>query len=76
MIQKGNLLTLMQKKFIVIITEVRCSEPHDPLVTQVSSSGPNGPLVEYISMHFYGLNLGPPGAGPSWTLGPWFVQTW
>ena len=22
-------------------------------------------IFEYISMHFYGLNLGPPGAGPS-----------
>ena len=31
---------------------------------------------EYISMHFYGLNLGPPGAGLSWTLGPSFEQTW
>ena len=26
-------------------------------------------------MHFYGLNLGPPGAGLSWTLGPSFEQT-
>ena len=31
---------------------------------------------ENISMHFYGLNLGPPGAGLSWTLGPSFEQTW
>ena len=31
---------------------------------------------EYISMYFYGLNLGPPGAGLSWTLGPSFEQTW
>ena len=23
----------------------------------------------HISMHYYGLNLGPPGAGPSWFLG-------
>ena len=23
-------------------------------------------------MYFYGLNLGPPGAGPSYILGPWF----
>ena len=22
------------------------------------------------SMHFYDSNLGPPGSGPSWTLGP------
>ena len=26
-------------------------------------------------MHFYGLNLGPPGTGPSWTLGSWIEQT-
>ena len=30
----------------------------------------------YFSMYFYGLNLGPNGAGPSWTLGPSFKQTW
>ena len=33
-------------------------------------------IFEYISMHFYGLNLGPPGAGLSWILGPSFEQTW
>ena len=33
-------------------------------------------IFEYFSMHFYGLNLGPPGAGLSWTLGPSFEQTW
>ena len=33
-------------------------------------------IFEYISMHFYGLNLGPPGAGLSWTLGPSFEQNW
>ena len=33
-------------------------------------------IFEYIFMHFYGLNLGLPGARPSWTLGPWFEQTW
>ena len=27
-------------------------------------------LSEYFSMYFYDLNLGSPGAGPSWTLGP------
>ena len=31
---------------------------------------------EYFSMLYYGLNLRPPGAGPSWTLGPSFEQTW
>ena len=29
-----------------------------------------------IFMYFYGLNLGPPGAGPSWNLEPSFEQTW
>ena len=33
-------------------------------------------LFEYFSMYFYDLNLGPPVAGPSWTLGPSFEQTW
>ena len=33
-------------------------------------------IFEYISIHFCGLNLGPPGAGLSWTLGPSFEQTW
>ena len=48
------------------------------LHTKFQTSGPSGceEDFEYISMHFYGLNLGPPGAGPSWTLGPWFEQTW
>ena len=27
-------------------------------------------------MHFYGLNLGPHGTGPSWTLGPSLEQNW
>ena len=26
--------------------------------------------------YFYGLNLGPPGMGPSYTQGPSFEQTW
>ena len=29
---------------------------------------------EYF-MYFYGTNLGPPGAGPSWTQRPLFEQT-
>ena len=33
-------------------------------------------IFEYFSMYFYGLNLGPPAAGPSWNLGPSFEQTW
>ena len=31
---------------------------------------------EYCSMYFYGLNLGPAGAGPSLTLEPSIEQTW
>ena len=30
---------------------------------------------EYFSMYFYGSNLGPPGPGPSLTLGRSFEQT-
>ena len=33
-------------------------------------------IFENISMLFYGSNLGPHGARPSWILGPWFEQTW
>ena len=32
-------------------------------------------VFEYFSMYFYDLNLGPHGAGPSWTLGPSFEET-
>ena len=30
----------------------------------------------YFFICFYGLNLGPPGAGSSWTQGPSIEQTW
>ena len=33
-------------------------------------------IFEYFSMYFYGLNLGPPCLGPSWTLWPSFGETW
>ena len=33
-------------------------------------------LFEYFSMYFHDLNIGPPGAGLSWTLGLSFEQTW
>ena len=29
-------------------------------------------IFEYFSKYFYDLNLGPPGTGSSWTLGPSF----
>ena len=42
-----------------------------------------GPSTKYISedfliffMYFYGLSLGPPGAGPSSNQGSSFEQTW
>ena len=43
------------------------------------ASKPSGSEEEdflIFSMYFYGLNLGPPGPGPSWILGPSFEQTW
>ena len=50
------------------------------LHTKFQTSGPSGSEeedFEYISIHFYGsVNLGPPDAGPFWTLGPSFEQTW
>ena len=33
-------------------------------------------IFEYCSMYFYGLNLGPPCLGQSWTLWPSFEETW
>ena len=33
-------------------------------------------IFEYFSMYFYGLNLGTPCLGPSWTLGPSFEKPW
>ena len=44
---------------------------------QISTSGPSASeedFLKYISMPFYGSNLGPPGEGPSWSLGPSFEQ--
>ena len=46
------------------------------LHTKFQTSGPSGSEEEDFLIYFYGLNLGHPGAGPSWTLGPWFEQTW
>ena len=50
----------------MIHTEFQASKP------RVSE----GEVFEYFFMYFYDLNLGPPGAGPSWILGPSFEQTW
>ena len=47
------------------------------LHTEFQASEPSGSeeedfLIFFFFIHFYDLNLGPPGAGPSWTLRPSF----
>ena len=44
------------------------------LNTEFQASGPGSSEEEdfLIFINFYDLNLGPPGAGPSWTLRPSF----
>ena len=48
------------------------------LHTKFQASKPNGSEEEDFEFfyYFYGLNLGPPAAGPSSNLGPSFEQTW
>ena len=49
------------------------------LYTKFKASKPNSSEEEdflIFFMYFYGLNLGPPAAGPSWNLGPAFEQAW
>ena len=49
------------------------------LQTKFPASKPSGSEEEdflIFSMYFYGLNLGPPAAGPSSNLGPSFELTW
>ena len=49
------------------------------LYTKFQASKSSGSKEEdfwNILMYFYGLNLGPPDAGPSWILGHSFEQTW
>ena len=48
------------------------------LHTEFQASKPNGFEDDFLIffMYFYGLNLGPPGTGPSSNLGPSFEQTW
>ena len=49
------------------------------LHTEFQASEPIGSEEEnflIFYMYFYGLNLGPSGAGPSWVLGSSFEQTW
>ena len=43
---------------------------------QTSKPGSEEEIFLIFSMYFYDLNLGPPGAGPSWTLGLSFEHTW
>ena len=49
------------------------------LHTKFQASKPSGSEeedFEIVSTYFYGLNLGPPGTRPSWTLVPLFKETW
>ena len=48
------------------------------LQTNFQASKPSNSEEEdfLIFFYIYDLNLGPPGAGPSWTLGPSLEQTW
>ena len=49
------------------------------LHTKFPTSEPGGSKEEDFSIYFCAfLWFKPraPGAGPSWTLGPWFEQTW
>ena len=49
------------------------------LHTNIPTSKPSNSEEEDFlisSMYFNGLNLGPPGAGPSGILGPLFKQNW
>ena len=47
------------------------------IYTKCKASQPNVSEKDFwiIFMYFYGLNLGPPGAGPSLNLGPSFEHT-
>ena len=49
---------------------------HTELFLASKQNGSEEEDILICSMNFYGLNLGLPGAGPSWTLGPSFEQTW
>ena len=48
------------------------------LHTKFQASEQSGSEEEdfFFSIYFYGLNLGPSGVGPSWTLGPSFEHPW
>ena len=49
------------------------------LHTRFQASKPSGlkeKIFKIFFMYFYDLNLGPPGAGSSWNLGPSFEQPW
>ena len=43
---------------------------------QTSEQSGSAEDFEFFFIYFYGLNIGPPGAGPSCTQGPSFEQTW
>ena len=52
---------------------MQCYIPNFKLLSQNSSEEE---CFLIFFMYFYGLNIGPPATGPSWTLGPSFEQTW
>ena len=60
------LLNLIKDHYAKLHTKFPASKP--------SNSEKEDFLI--FSMYFYGLNLGPPGMGPSWILGPLFEQNW
>ena len=45
-------------------------------LSRTNFHGPEGVRAIEVLLYFYGANLGPPGAGPSWTLGPSFERNW
>ena len=49
--------------------------PHIKFQTS-EQSGSEEEDFESFFIYFNGLNIGPPGAGPSCTHGPSFEQTW
>ena len=49
---------------------------HNKFQTSEQSGSEDDDFEKNIYIYFYGLNLGPPGAGPSCTQGPSFEQTW
>ena len=43
---------------------------------QTSEQSGSAEDFDFLKIYFYGLNIAPPGSGPSCTQGPSFDQTW